>query len=88
MPLTEIRRSNSPLLQHGREAKQLQRVFPNVRVNAEVDRRSRVADRVHRREGHDDVVADAADVDDEPLQLLVPQRPAEMGDHGACRRAS
>ena len=85
MPLTEISRSKSGELERRGEAEELQRVFADVRVDAQRHAPARLADGVERRQRHDDVVADAADVDDEPLHVFFEQRAGKMRDHGACR---
>ncbi len=87
MPLTAISRSNNVSSSDRGESEQLQRVFAHVRVDAQRDAAAGLADRVERGERHRDVVADAADVDHEPLHVLLEEGPGEMRDHGAWRLA-
>ena len=85
MPFTPISRSNSVQLERRLETEELNGVLAHVRVDAQRDARARVADRVERGQRHLHFVADAADVDHEPLDVLLEKRAGEMRDHGAWR---
>ena len=82
MPLTAISRSNRSLLERRREPEERERVLAHVRVDAQRDRRARLAERVERGQRHLHVVADAADVDDRrgsgASRASVPRRRAIM----------
>jgi hypothetical protein len=50
-------------------------------VNPQDDLAARLAEAVERRQGHQDVVADTLDVDDNPIGLLFEKAPAEIRNH-------
>ena len=77
--------ANEPLeqltLQFGQKAVQLQRVFAHVRVNTQSDVRACLAGVVKRRQRNVDLVANALDVDDQSVRLLVCDAAAKKSDH-------
>ena len=69
------------LLEQRREPVEQQRVLAHVRVNAQRDLAARLAEAVERRQRHEDVVADAVDVDDDAVRMLLENAAAKVRDH-------
>ena len=78
--------ANQPLeqlfLERRHESEELQRVLAHMRVDPKHDRRAGLADGVEGRQRHEHVVADAADVDNKPLDVFFEQRARQTSDHG------
>ena len=67
------------------KAVERERVLAHVRVHAQRDVGARLAQAVERRQRHGDVVADAADVDDDPVRLFLEERPRRWAITAAVR---
>src|SRR5436190_24173930 len=70
------------LLERGRESVERDDVLAHVGVDAQRHQRARLADAVERRERHEHVVADAADVDGQAVGCFFGEGAFEAGDHG------
>ena len=75
------------LLERRREPVERERVLAHVGVDAQRDLGARLAEPVERRQRHVHVVADAADVDDDAVRLLLEQPPAQVARSSVGRRA-
>ena len=77
--------SNQPLEQvlfeHGRETVERQRILPHVCVDAQNDLTAGLANDVERGQRHEDLIADAVDVDDDPVWLFLEDPAAQMRNH-------
>ena len=69
------------LFEARRESIKDQRVLPDVCVNPQRELGAGIAEPVERRDRHEYLVADAADVDHDPVGLFVENPAAEMRDH-------
>ena len=70
IPLTRSAARTAPA-RAGSRTRTAQRILAHVRVDAQRDVAARLAETVERRQRHEHVVADAADVDDDPVRLFV-----------------
>ena len=86
MPLMPISRSKSSCSSRVAKSVERQRVLADVRVDPQRDLGAGVAEPVEGRQRHRHVVADAADVDDDAIRLLVENAAAEMRDHDRAGR--
>src|SRR5439155_2601618 len=61
-------------------------VLGHVRVHAQGHGAARIAEAVERGQGHEHVIADAADVDDQTAWGFLDESALETGDHGRYAR--
>ena len=83
MPLTLMRRSKICSSSDGRKAVQHQRIFAHMRVDTQRDLGARLGHFIEGRERNVHVVADAVDIDDDAVRLLLEQPPAQVGNHSS-----
>ena len=81
-PLEEL------LLEQRREAVKQERILADVGMDAQRDRRARLAEPVERRQRHEHVIADAVDVDHDAVRMFFEDRCREDARSRSCGLAS
>src|SRR5206468_111667 len=79
------------LLEQRREAVEQERILAHVRVDAQRDRRARLAEPVEGRQRDEHVIADAVDVNHDAVRMFFEDAAAKMRDHdraGLPRRSA
>jgi hypothetical protein len=82
MPLIENQPLEQILLEPRGEAVQREGVFAHVGVYAERDVCAWFAEVIERRQRHEQIVADAVDVEDDPVRLFIEKTSAQVRNHG------
>ena len=85
MPLIGDQPLEDRELERRGEAEERELILAHVRVHAQRDLGAGIAGGVERRQRHRDVVADAADVDDHAVGMLLEHAPAKKRDHAGRR---